>query len=243
MPAREPVSPGRTSGRMLIVAVSAGIAALGVLAILLWQGLAPEGVRRPPPPRAQPASPTLPEWAPAEQLVLPSALEKFPEPDAGRKPPALVPEAETVDLFSGPAPELISRGHEIVDSGGRLHSKRVKELYELGKQSPGDARPHVILALDSMNRGWYGFAVGHYQRAVEENPEAAKDPRVMRDLLNMAGRRHHAEKAQAAVASIYGPTALPAVRAAIEEAMAEGDAKRAGYLEELAQSLGESDPP
>ena len=164
-----------SSGRLLIAAALAAI--LGLLALTMFLLRPPKAEsKRGPQPRASAAAPVL-EWAPEEALVEPAELARVLDAGAIAAP---VPGSETVDLFSGPAPEVISRGHDIVERGGRLHSKRVKELHELGKQSPGDARPHLVLALDSMNRGWYGFAISHYKRAVTENPDAAKDPHVMK---------------------------------------------------------------
>jgi len=227
-----------SSGRVLFVAVGAGIVVLAAIVILLWP------VKEPKPDTArkvQKAAPARLDWAPPEvQLVSPDEVER-PAAAADAAPPP-VPQAETVDLFSGPAPEIIWRGHDIVDKGGRLHSKRVKQVYEFGKEHPDDARPQIILALDSMNRGWYDFAIGHYRKAVEANPEAAKDPRVMRDLLTMSTKKYQSKKAQAAVVDIFGAAALPAVQAKLDDALADGDDKQAPYLEQLVESLKQLEP-
>jgi hypothetical protein len=147
------------------------------------------------------------------------------------------PAAETVDLFAGPAPEIIERGHQFADSGRSLHSKRVKQLYDFSKEHPGDARPQIILALDSMNRGWYGFAAGHYKKAFEEDPRAAKDPRVMRDLLKIAGRRHDSDRAREALSVIYGRDAVVPAQRAMAEATERGDDAVAERLAELILAL------
>jgi hypothetical protein len=227
-----------SSGRVLIVAVGAGIVALAAVVILLWPTQEPKSK---PTREVQEPAPAKLDWAPPEvQLVAPDEVERpAVAPDAAPPP---VPQAETVDLFSGPAPEIIWRGHDIVDKGGRLHSKRVKQVYEFGKEHPDDARPQIILALDSMNRGWYDFAIGHYRKAVEANPDAAKDPRVIRDLLTMSTKKYQAEKAQAAVVDIFGPEALPAVQAKLDDALAAGDDKQAPYLEQLVESLQQLEP-
>jgi hypothetical protein len=193
-------------------------------------------------PAGATTTPARLEWAPEVELVSPTSLPG--KEDAGPAPSVHVPspEDEAVDLFAGPAPELIEKALMIAEDGRPLHAKRVKELYQYGKDHPGDARPHILLALDSKNRGWHAFTASHYLQAVRENPDARRDPRILPDLLQIAGRRHDSDRAQEAVLEIYGAGALPAVRSSIEEALSVGDEHRAERLGELVGILEGLEP-
>jgi hypothetical protein len=228
----------KASGRILLLVAAAAVIASILVVLLLWPSdkarIAAEAERS-----ARSRAQEL-DWAPQEQLVRPSEIA-VPVAQGERAPDAAVaeidPTAETVDLFAGPAPEIIERGHQFADSGRPLHSKRVKELYDFSKAHPGDARPQIVLALDSMNRGWYGFAAGHYKKAFEEDPRAAKDPRVLRDLLKIAGRRHDSDRAREALAAIYGRDALVPAQRAMAEASERGEEATAERLGELVTAL------
>src|SRR6185369_8040202 len=84
-----------------------------------------------------------------------------PTPSASASPP--------VDLLAGPLPGVLEVGKTVTARGAPLAAGRLKELYEYGKTHAGDARPHLLMGTDSMNRGWYGFAADHYVRAVKED--------------------------------------------------------------------------
>lgn len=236
---KEPTSQSPGSGRLLVwMAAAAVVAVSAVTTALLW----PEPDRKradtvPAPPKT--AAPSVSAWAPVEQLVTPKESRTVVPValDAGRRPTAPQPEQRTADFFSGPAPELIERAYDVVSSGRRLHSKRVKEVYEYGKTHPDDPRPQLLLAMDSMNRGWYGFASDHYVRAVKADAEAANDPRVMRDLIRIASRKHDSDEAREALVDIYGRGALAAVQQATEDARAQNDSPTEARLSDLAEVL------
>lgn len=221
------------SAKTLLWGAGALVAAALAVAVAVWPSPAPRA------PRTRPvASETAFELPPRarQALVTPDEIGESDE-GADAAGAALKPHEETVDLFTGPAPEIISKGYQIASEGRMLRSDKVKEVYEFGKQHPGDARPHIILGIDSMNRGWYGFAVGHYLKATQQDPRAKKDPRVMEDLLSVAGNQHYADKAHEALTKIYGREALAAAKQALADATTEGNAVRAEHLGRLVGKL------
>jgi hypothetical protein len=142
-----------------------------------------------------------------------------------------------LDLFAGDVPEVLRMTHQVTAGGGQLALGRMKELYQLGKDHPGDARPHLVMGADAMNRGWEAFAVDHYTRAQREDPRARQDPRMLKDLVAIAGGKREPSKAAAALTSIYGAAAIPAVEEALAEAGEKGDLGRVQQLADLSRQL------
>ena len=142
-----------------------------------------------------------------------------------------------LDLFTGDVPEVLKMTHQVTAGGGQLALGRMKELYQLGKDHPGDARPHLVMAEDAMNRGWEAFAIDHYTRAQREDPRARQDPRMLKDLIAIAGGKREPSKASAALTSIYGAAAIPAVEEALAEAGEKGDLARVQQLADLSRQL------
>jgi hypothetical protein len=198
--------------------------------------------------------------SPAQEKARARASREFPEPppegasprsgasttaeklpSLARPAPLLPPSAPsalpTLDLFTGDAPELITRAREVTNRGDSLSSTRLKEVYQFGKDHPGDARPHLLMGADSMNRKWYGFAVDHYVRAEKEDPRARQDPRMLRDLVQVAGDQTYAARAGDAIRDIYGPLGIIAVEEAISEAGSKGDVARVDRLTACERSL------
>jgi hypothetical protein len=118
----------------------------------------------------------------------------------------------------------------------------MKELYQLGKDRPGDARPHLVMAEDAVNRGWDDFAVSHYVRAQKEDPRARQDPKMLKDLVALASAKRSSAKAVDALASIYGPAAVPAVEEAIAAAGDKADPAVLERLEALSRRLASGAP-
>ena len=142
-----------------------------------------------------------------------------------------------LDLFAGDVPEVLKMTHQVTAGGGQLALGRMKELYQLGKDHPGDARPHLVMGEDAMNRGWEAFAVDHYTRAQREDPRARQDPRMLKDLVAIAGGKREPAKATSALVSIYGASAVPAVEEALAEAGDKGDVARVEQLASLSREL------
>jgi hypothetical protein len=156
--------------------------------------------------------------------------------------PSVKAQLEPVDFFAADAPESLRKMHEVTSSGGILAMPRMKELYQLGKDQPGDARPHLLMAEDAVNRGWDAFAVSHYERAFHEDPRAKQDPRMLKDLVAIAGGKSDAAKAVKAITDIYGAAAVPAIEDALAAAGDKGEADRVERLSALSQSLAEKTP-
>jgi hypothetical protein len=235
---------GRTSadgsGRVLIWGAAALVFAAGLALFALLPKSAPPRTanetssKAPAPDREsapvvspQPSVIALPARAPTARAA----------PAASAKPPL-----EPVDFFAPDAPEALRKMHDVTSSGGILAMPRMKELYQLGKDQPGDARPHLLMAEDAVNRGWDAFAVSHYERAFREDPRARQDPRMLKDLVAIAGGKSDAAKAVKALTDIYGAAAVPAIEDAIAAAGDKGETDRVGRLSALSQSLAEKAP-
>ena len=222
------------SGRALIWVAAALVFAAGLTLFALLPTSPPRtasatNVSEPAPERESAAVPTTPPSAVAVPARAPSApVVTAPAEKAPLKP---------VDFFGADAPEALRKMHEITSSGGVLALPRMKELYQLGKDQPGDPRPHLLMAEDAVNRGWDAFAVSHYERAVHEEPRARQDPRMLKDLVAIASGKSEAAKAVKAITEIYGAAAVPAIEDAIAAAGDKGEADRVERLSALSQAL------
>jgi hypothetical protein len=218
-------------GVLLLVTV------LAVVAFILWP--------RPTagPARTRAATSSVESPAPLEANDPERAAPLRPSSSGLATPPASAPAPlAPLDLFGPDAPELLGMGLKVVERGGILSSARLKEIFQYGREHPGDARAFILMGADSMNRGWLGFAVDHYTRAQKEDPRARQDPRMLRDLVQVAGDEHYGARGAAALGSIYGPTAVTAVEDAIVEAGGKGDMARVARLTELSRALSSPSP-
>lgn len=235
-------APTPRSGRMLLWVAAGGVLAAGAVAIALIPRDTPGGKAR---TVAMEEPPSPDEWMPTSELVL---EDEAPEDDGLADPPvpdtpspaAPPPEPEAgaaSSLFDAPAPELISKGYEFASRGQRLRATKVKAIFDYGQEHPDDARPSLILAIDSLNRGWHGFAAKHYLKAYQKDPRVRDEPRMFEDLLSMVGKSRDAAPAADAIVEIFGPEALPEVENGLAEATAQGDRYRAEQLRELKERL------
>jgi hypothetical protein len=211
-----------------------GLAA-AALAMFVWSRQSASTPPRPaskPGPSAAPRPVQLEKPRTAATAALTSAAAR-PRPAVTGDVAPLAP----LDLFSGDVPEVLRMTHQVTAEGGQLALGRMKELYQLGKDHPGDARPHLVMAEDAMNRGWEAFAVDHYTRAQREDRRARQDPRMLKDLVAIAGGKREPAKATAALTSIYGAAAVPAVEEALAEAGDKGDLTRVEQLANLSREL------
>lgn len=231
--ARKPTNARAPSGRPLLWVMAGLVLAAAVVLVLLLTR-----AEEKPTPRPKAEIPTLPlAVVGGSQVTMPSGGASRPS-DPRPSSPASAPSAlPTIDLFTTDAPELISRAREVTNSRAPLNGDRLKELYQFGKDHPGDARPHLLMGADSMNRQWYGFAVDHYVRAQKEDPRARQDSRMLEDLAHIAGDATYASKAGDALRNIYGPSGMGAVEDAIAEAGAKGDMARVERLTACASTL------
>jgi hypothetical protein len=230
-------TPSSSSGRWAPFLVVAGVVVAACIAFALWP--------RTSHPDAASGSAVSSSEEPVPSVVLlergaPSAARSAPmvltPPEARAEAPKAAP-LPPIDLFAAAAPELLQKTHEVTMRGEMLPVDRMKELYQLGKDHPGDARPHLVMAEDAMNRGWNAFAVDHYTRAQREDPRARQDPRMLKDLVSIAGGKHDASKASDAIISIYGQAAISAVEDAIAAAGDRGDQDGVQRLAALSGTL------
>lgn len=231
---QKPTNPRAPSGRPLLWVMAALVVAAAVVLVLLLFRAGEKVAPRPSPEISE-----APVGAAAVGSSVITPVERTPRRTGPppSSPPGAPSALPTIDLFAGDAPELISRAREVTNREVPLSGARLKELYQFGKDHPGDARPHLLMGADSMNRQWYGFAVDHYVRAQKEDPRARQDSRMLQDLAHIAGDEHYASRAGDALRDIYGPSGITAVEDAIAEAGAKGDMARVERLTACASSL------
>jgi hypothetical protein len=213
--------------------LAAALVAAAFVAFVVWPR--PDAREaRPSETKAEPAPPAEPAPVQFEKTTAAAApAPARPRASAAPTIAALAP----LDLFAGDVPEALRMTHQVTAAGGQLALERIKELYQLGKDHPGDARPHLVMGQDAMNRGWEAFAVDHYTRAQKEDPRARQDSRMLKDLVLIAGGKREPAKGSAALVSIYGAAAIPAVEEALAEAGEKGDERRVQQLANLSQEL------
>lgn len=180
-------------------------------------------------PRGEPVSAEAPAESRPESTATPRTVVKREPQRAAVAEPTLPP----LDLFASPGPEIIDVPHGIVARGGTVNLMKLKEVYQYAKDHPGDARPHLVMAGDAMNRGWYEQGIDHYVRAAKEDPRARQDEHMLHDLIDAASRERSAVAAGDALAQIYGRAALEGVRAEVDKAAAEDDDGRMTRLSDL----------
>ncbi len=234
--------PGKASenraGRVLIWGAAALVFAAGLTLFALLPRSAPRAANETTPSSRAPEPESTPVPAsPPSVVAIPARA-----PTARAATAASAKPLQPVDFFAPDAPEAIRKMHEVTSSGGILAMPRMKELYQLGKDQPGDPRPHLLMAEDAVNRGWDAFAVSHYERAFREDPRARQDPRMLKDLVAIAGGKSDAAKAVRAITDIYGAAAVPAIEDAIAAAGDKGEADRVERLSALSSSLAEKGP-
>ena len=210
--------------------------AVGVLvafgALMVW-------VMAGPPPADGDARAASTNEAPAA----PDTAPERSEPAAAAKPtsaePAVAAPQPSTDLFAGPMPDFMTDAHAHVLDKKWLEADVQKQLYQFGQDHKDDARPQLLLAWDSMNREWDGIAVRMYRIAYRADQRAKDDPRMLRDLLDVASRFDKAEHREATevITEAYGTQALSELDAALTELRAGGDLMRAARLERVRAAI------
>jgi hypothetical protein len=228
-----------SSGRALIAGAAILVVGGALLLVALWPSARSPRTRVGSPGQVSGVASVVTTAATAEVKTIEQPA--MPKPRAGTAAPTPEPPLPPLDLFATPAPELLDMAHRIAAGGEPVALPKLKEIYEFAKDHPGDARPHLIMAEDAMNRGWYDQAIGHYVRAWKEDPRARQDERALRDLIKSAGREHSASEAGDAITEMYGRSAFDAVQAAISQAASDADEPRETRLSDLLLRL-DADP-
>lgn len=220
--------------------VLAAIGLVAVAAMFVWALAAPATPEElpglptapPPPPPAQAAAPVVP--SPAAPVAAAAPTPAQPGAAVARDPNA-------IDLFAGPMPEWMQELHDRAAAGKPLDVAEEKQLYNFGQEHKDDARPQILLAWDSMNRNWWGFAVRLYKSAYEADPRAKEDPTMLRDLVEIASRYDTVEYRESTelIKTAFGEDALPRIDMKLEEARRSGDVTRATRLERLRSMITE----
>lgn len=221
--------------------VLAAVGLVAVAAMFVW------ALAAPPTPEALPALPTAP--AP---LAAPPATEPAAPPPAAPVAPAATTQAaqpvpgvardpNAIDLFAGAMPEWMQQIHDRAAAGKSLDVEEEKQLFNFGQEHKDDARPQILLAWDSMNRNWWGFAVRLYKAAYEADPRAKEDPTMLRDLVEIASRYDTVEYRESVelIKTAFGEEALPRIDMKLEEVRRSGDVTRATRLERLRSTITE----
>jgi hypothetical protein len=144
--------------------------------------------------------------------------------------------AGDVSLFSRDAPQYIVEARRVVLEHGILSPTMVRELISHQQAHPGDGRPDLLLAEDRMNDGMRESAVNGYERATRD-PRSIEDPRMLEDLVQVAGAPYASRHAADVIVKAYGRRALDSVRVALAEASKAADENRTSRLAELAERL------
>jgi hypothetical protein len=220
------------SGKPLLWVAAALVFAGFVALFFLWPTSRSHGGGAPTAPSARSVS---------TPLASPSFDTSYPIVEASPTAPPSTERADEqlspIDLFATSGPDIIDTAHRIVGEGGTVPLTKLKQIYDYGKQHPGDARPQLVMAGDAMHRGWYDQALDHYVEAVREDSRARQDPHALSDLVKIAGREYTAVAGGDAIAKFYGRRAQPVLEAAIAEATTQGDDDRAARLTDLVSRL------
>jgi hypothetical protein len=127
----------------------------------------------------------------------------------------------------------MTQARTLVLGGEDLTAALAGQLFAYEDKNPKDGRPGLILAANRLNHGLRESAVNLYARAVAVDPNAAKDPHVLADLLYIAGLPKTSRRAADLIVKAYGHAAVEPTRAALTKARDGGDdegTKRLGKL-------------
>ncbi|MFW5926285.1 MAG: protein kinase domain-containing protein [Myxococcota bacterium] len=151
-----------------------------------------------------------------------TAAETDPEPedddaDEGEGPQPREGEArpEGRYLLAGNVPRALRPYWARVKRGRPLTRVHHRNLRQYQQRREEDARPSLLLGHDFHRRGWLSDALTRYEAAFRLDPASRGDPRMLRNMVRLAGTSQLGAKASDLVVEIYGKEALDAVEAAI----------------------------
>jgi serine/threonine protein kinase len=146
---------------------------------------------------------------------------------AGDRPPAKY-------LLAGALPAQLKPYWARVKRGAPLSRTHHKNLRQYQQRFARDPRPSLLLGHDFYQRGWISDALTRYEHAYRFDSAARGDPRMLRNMVEMASMQGLGTRASALVVEIYGAEA----RSAVERAIArEGDRTRVERLRALQSRL------
>lgn len=153
--------------------------------------------------------------------------------ESGARAMAVAPEGtEDYDPFAGEMPDLLVDAHARVLDGEWLDLGTMKALWEYAQRQPNDARPWLVLALDSMAEDVHGFAVTQYRAAFEADARSADYAPMLPDVLAIAmgHRGFEYDEAVALMAEAWGERALPTIDGVMLTMHEDGDLEGARKL-------------
>jgi len=141
---------------------------------------------------------------------------------------------EARDPFRRGVPRSLLRYHRRVRRGRRLSPRERRAVNQIQRALPDDPRPTLILAHNFVDIVYFSDALEHYSRAMEIDPSARGDRRMLADLIRLTQSPAVTERAADLIVRLYGPEAIEPV----ERAMAEqSDPVRVGMLTRLRSRL------
>ncbi len=116
-------------------------------------------------------------------------------------------------------PESLREVHDAIEAGRwtRRRGRRfIGRLRRAAQESPRDCRPVLLQAHGFTSQRYLSGALPLYEEAFRRDPSCRGDPRMLRNLVMMAGTRTLEREAGAALIRMYGEEAEDALAAAIE---------------------------
>jgi hypothetical protein len=117
------------------------------------------------------------------------------------------------DPFAGELPALILDAQLQQQAGNLLDIGIQRQLFDFGRAKTEDPRPWILLARDSMERDWVGFAMSQYGLALRADARVTRAHDVLSDVLQTAVNYTSVEEsdANALLQEYWGLDALPAI--------------------------------
>ncbi len=160
------------------------------------------------------------EGEPQSEVGIPTitpSLANRASPMENIRPPA-------VDPWAGAVPKNLAKVRKAVREGREMGNRTVAFLRSYRKLRPKDPRGHLLLAGLYLNRNWLRDAVKQYELAFRVDPSCRGDPKILRDLVQLAANRRSSPQASELIRRVYGPEALPALDRALAKYKEDPDA-------------------
>jgi serine/threonine-protein kinase len=117
---------------------------------------------------------------------------------------------------------LLARARAVVAEGQPLPRDLERDVRRYVREHRDDARAHIVLAQHFAARGFDLSAVQRYSLALRVDPGAARDPRMLSDLVRLASQPTVTEEAAELLRRGFGAGSLPE----IDRVLASGELDR-----------------
>jgi serine/threonine-protein kinase len=143
---------------------------------------------------------------------------------------------DPIDVWALYPPDAqLERYRRRVERGAVLSRTTVRELRLLEREHPGDPRVNLVIAQAFMNSEWFRDALEVFAEAYAKDARVAESAGFLEALVALAREKVTSDGAAELLLELYGPRALPAVHAALDEAA--DDPAGAARLAALARRL------